>query len=663
MASVVQISTNKPTRACDNCRIRKRACRIDGDVPCDFCFRFRKPCVFTDATNRRKRKDRESSTGNHVNDSHVPPGPQEDVQRILNQPPSFGSPSFDDMQDFGMIDLAGMGMPSDGFNGNFMFEEYADTPGNISQPSQSAQENRMGGGFIDLDGDVAWFSQSIGHTSDMDAFLLQQYRFDESGRVRFKKLAIQSLGHDLTPTQFLLSDRSKNPAIQDPYKADLEDIISHHVGDRLIGLYQRFISHQYPVFGDLVPSASSAPPLLLSAIYLSVEAYTTLDEQLSIELAYEGLPRAQIRDIFYSSLGQVFAQPSLSTVQALFLMVIFPGDPLIFEAPSKWTLFGLLVTCAHTIGLHLDPSSWHLEPDQISLRQTLSALIYSSDKLLAASFGKPPLLHSDNWLIMKHIPSSTDDPAAIIRLGSTYLLHTELGCILDRVLRDLYSLRALNETGDNPWKTMERARPLLEDLRQWHRSLVEKCKERPTASQPQIDSTPTRTEPASRSVCELGYHFVRILVLRAVFRPFVNRQIGSFGIPPSSMPPISAAEARMNARLGIKACTTDAVNFIRSLKQEDSTYTFWPSWAPGVSSSLCYLLLLMVVTADDYADAAEWLRELQTLRSELRIKSRGLPVLRLGLLRIDSIFWKGVDNVINVPSHVQSALVAAKGVG
>jgi len=61
----------------------------------------------------------------------------------------------------------------------------------------------------------------------------------------------------------------------------------------------------------------------------------------------------------------------------------------------------------------------------------------------------------------------------------------------------------------------------------------------------------------------------------------------------------------------------------------------------------------------DMEEALTWLRDLQTTRREMRLKSNMLPVLRLGLLRIDAIFWKGVDNVLHLQLHVQQALEAS----
>lgn len=54
-------------------------------------------------------------------------------------------------------------------------------------------------------------------------------------------------------------------------------------------------------------------------------------------------------------------------------------------------------------------------------------------------------------------------------------------------------------------------------------------------------------------------------------------------------------------------------------------------------------------------DAMTWFKMLQQTRRQLRIKSNSLSILRLGLLRIDSIFWRGIDVVLHLDTHVIEA--------
>lgn len=669
MSSGARHYMSKKQRACDACRIRKRACRIEGAAPCDFCFRFGKQCIFTDSTNRRKPKSSDGLVGSSATNPHEQQGfpayPVSPDGSDSLHPLDSDLNAFDGgLQDFAMADFDspsffGLG-PHDQLRDAYAFDDHGELVDRMNDSPRAALAPLMETSTVALDADATSTSQFIGHTSDMDPHLLQLYRYDQARKLRFKKLTIQALDHGKVPIQFLLSERMTPGSPESDLSKELQEIISHQNGERMIMLYQKYIFRQYPIFSDPL-STKTAPSYLLAAIYLSVRPYISFDEQLCVELAYEGLPRQPLLDLFYHSLGPVAARPSITTIQALFLMVICPGDPLLFEGPSRWTMFGTLVSCAQTIGLHLDPTSWNIALSQVALRRTLSALIYTTDKLLAASFGKPPLLRSDNWLVTELRQDDVLESSITRSIRPGLVLHTQASSILDRALKDLYSLRAISELGEDPWTTLDTARPLLEELKAWHRTFTGTCKDHSSASPASADGASVATESADMLVYELGYHFIRILILRAVFRPFVNQPASATNLRPGVT--LSMAEPRGHARTGIRGCTTDALHCIRSLRQEDATYTFWPPWASGVVSSLCYLLLLMVATADDYNDAVEWLGELQALRMELRVKSAGLPVLRLGLLRIDSIFWKDVGNVLVLPDHVLAALRDAKSEG
>jgi hypothetical protein len=84
---------------------------------------------------------------------------------------------------------------------------------------------------------------------------------------------------------------------------------------------------------------------------------------------------------------------------------------------------------------------------------------------------------------------------------------------------------------------------------------------------------------------------------------------------------------------------------------------FWPHWSQVAFSSICFLDLMMAVSSPDTEEAVNWFRNLQKVRKEMRLKANMLPVLRLGLLRIDAIFWKGAEKVLHLQPHVKDALI------
>lgn len=64
---------------------------------------------------------------------------------------------------------------------------------------------------------------------------------------------------------------------------------------------------------------------------------------------------------------------------------------------------------------------------------------------------------------------------------------------------------------------------------------------------------------------------------------------------------------------------------------------------------------MMAVSSLETCEATEWGSSLRKVRQGMRLKAEALPFLRLALLRIDSMFWKGVSNVLHLKDHVSEA--------
>jgi hypothetical protein len=66
---------------------------------------------------------------------------------------------------------------------------------------------------------------------------------------------------------------------------------------------------------------------------------------------------------------------------------------------------------------------------------------------------------------------------------------------------------------------------------------------------------------------------------------------------------------------------------------------------------MCNLALLLHVTADSSEEVQECRALLDHARRTVRLQSKSFDVLRFSLLRIDAIFWKGLDNVFATKSQ------------
>ena len=184
----------------------------------------------------------------------------------------------------------------------------------------------------------------------------------------------------------------------------------------------------------------------------------------------------------------------------------------------------------------------------------------------------------------------------------------------------------------------------MERLSTWHHAYLQQPRERSEGAE------------SLYTVSTLGHHYLHLTIFRAIIRPFVSTNTSSD--EPTNLSLEEQRTVRCFAREGVRTVTTAATDFVKGLQQEHF-HMFWPQWSQVAFSSICFFHLKMAMSSMDMEEALTWLRDLQTARREMRLKSNMLPVLRLGLLRIDAIFWKGVDNVLHLQLHVQQALEAS----
>lgn len=194
-------------------------------------------------------------------------------------------------------------------------------------------------------------------------------------------------------------------------------------------------------------------------------------------------------------------------------------------------------------------------------------------------------------------------------------------------------------------KTIDISDRLLIDLSQWHQE-----------SAMQSMGHLEETTASLNTVCTLGYHYVHMTISRAILRPFLSYS------DPDTVTAEPGHRNPANARTGIRSATTAAGEFLNSLQQEHAQI-FWPHWSQVAFSCICFLDLLMATSSGDAQEAMGWFHELNTTRKSIRLKSTMLPVLRLGLLRIDAVFWKGIDRVLQLRPHVLEALKASSDQG
>ncbi|XP_014557218.1 hypothetical protein COCVIDRAFT_97745 [Bipolaris victoriae FI3] len=635
---------SKAQRACDSCRARKSACRIDSAPPCRLCHLSGRDCTF-EAAPKNTRALAATATHVSLNNSTQEPAGLEVTNQQSNVLNSDGV--FFDQQGYLMlgespdpsanlwVDQAMIDMNIQNFN-------HIDPPPNdVSMeypglPSPSAQG-------------LETTSIVCGLTGDMDPCLMQRYNFGPDNNFVFKRLAVRSVTQDIHPVQLLVSNVPDMAEECDPhnhsFRKQLETLVTPDVGVRLISLFFQFV---YPHFPILPPAQSAEPdrsnPSTLAAIYLVTLPFAGFDDYLSVQIAYD-LPDAEkLWNLALNVLYQELHRPDISTLQTLVLLLISPPHkPLMPDYATKWSLVGAMVTVSQTLGLHFNPTFWSISSAEIELRKRLSWTVKMIDVWHAAVLGRSCLIHDEDWLIP---PPSLDDfleeerktlfPAHFIRMY-------ELTIILHTTLKTLFTLKAVQNLAGDYEDTLRKAQGLMEELNCWNSATAD------SQSESQDEGF------NSSGPLLLGGHFVKVLLFRAILRPF--NALRHRRVPNSSPDEHRELEACRLARAGAKGCVTSFVAFTSNLKIS-WIHGFWPFWCTLGWSTLCNLALLLHVTADSPEEARECRALLDQARRSVRLQSKSLDILKFSLLRIDSIFWKGLENVF-----IRNETAGSKGFG
>ncbi|KAK2049492.1 fungal-specific transcription factor domain-containing protein [Colletotrichum somersetense] len=628
---------SKRQRPCDFCRSRKTACRIDSAPPCRLCVLHGRDCTFVEGVAPRKRL----SHSDKVEGRTVSPPASQTPMPMTTAPisahplprgPEDQPPHGDEMA---FVDSLNFDTTQSEFEAMFQSPRAFSTPSTVwasITPRQPGSRER-------IEYPPGANPQLLGLSGDMDPLLLRHYRIDESGIFGFKELAIHSMQDSSMQCQFLLSQQSifsrrreecgtERPSV-DALSGQLANIIPTAVGARLITLFRDFVQPQFPIFATaLFSDPTSTPAYLLAAIYAIALPFVVHDDKLSVDVAYDKPPYPALSQIVDKALSYEVHSPSIPVAQTLLLLVLRPSaDPLVADTAYRRDVLGRLVSCATILGLHLDPSDWSMPERQKAHRRRLSFIVYAVDTWIASTHGTPPSTHRDNWLVTNLAPGDFVDSGLGSDDESRLMDFATITEVLSSALASLYSIRAIHE-------------------------LSKSCVSVSTITEPLLQALVSIPKPhCSRSSArDLALSYTQLVILRAELRPFIP--------PGSQLGPDEGSFAR-TARGNMKRCTRALTNVVRSLSPETDG-VFWPSWTQLAFSSICFSLMTMAISSPDFEEASAWIADLQSTRKSLRLKVASFPFLRLGLLRIDALFWRGITDVLHLKTHVEEAFRAAE---
>ncbi|KAI3585419.1 hypothetical protein IWW34DRAFT_608425 [Fusarium oxysporum f. sp. albedinis] len=626
---------SKRQRPCDFCRSRKTACRIESSPPCRLCQQYGRECTFVEAARPRKRQQT-AETSPEYHDANDAEGSSNEVieEPLTSFEQGIVSPTgTDTFPDINMDFLQHLDIDAPEYQ--FMFQTPDNNPPSIAAESTDGSYSKI---YPLLDGHENLHPETLGLSGDMDPYLLQRYQSDEHGTFKFKQLAIRSVNNN-PPVQFLISQPSlfgqsrkeagHTGAPISSQRVELEKAVSQNMGKRLISLYNRFIAPHYPIFStESPPGPATSAPCLLATIYSISLPFAMYDDQLCIDMAYDSPDAEDLAHLINAAVSFEIHSPNIATVQTLFLLIARPSsNPLVSDASYRWTTMGTLVSAATNIGLHLDPSLWNIPSAQIAERRRLSFFVYALDRWLAAALGRPPHINRANWLVDELSAQDEHSSGLDASQWADTMVFSALTASLSDALDRLY-------LSQRPEELQTTVLELSESL--------ERIKPDWTSS-----TDPNNDKSMPGITIKLGYYYTQLLILRAA----VHAQ--------NSHPSPSNTSDQWSPRKSLKTVLEQYSDFLKSLKS-DETAEHWPPWCQSAFSSLCFAMLFMFVSAATYEEALSWMKLLQVTRRQMRLKANAFVVIRLGLLRMDAIFWRGVDQVLKLEPHVKLALDASK---
>lgn len=142
------------------------------------------------------------------------------------------------------------------------------------------------------------------------------------------------------------------------------------------------------------------PVHLLAAIYASAHPFCRFDEHLSVIYAYSSFPMGRLWELVFALILSEIHTPHLATLQAGLLYlhrVNQHEESAVADSAMCWSLVGMLVGLATSLGIGLECKPMGLPGWERRLRRRLWWATYSEDKWRSLLMGRPPYIRNDEW--------------------------------------------------------------------------------------------------------------------------------------------------------------------------------------------------------------------------------------------------------------------------
>ncbi|KAL2812918.1 hypothetical protein BDW59DRAFT_35404 [Aspergillus cavernicola] len=729
---------SKRLRPCDTCRRRKVACRIESQPPCTNCSNSGIDCSFESPPVKRRRvaptqaalglgDNTNPSTDNGWNDGDVAatsgdmlPG---DVAEL--RPWDLHDSSVNRMNpSMPMLAWNNLGESQLAFNfqqetNGALLQElvgtgFSDSPnGSVQQspnPETSTQRIRS------LDKREGFSCQYFGLSGESDPYLLRHFRFPSDGETRFFKVHFRSLAAEgriddsrQLPVHFMVSSDELGNAMKsettfghesppDCVRSRLDRMVSTEDGQRLVGLFLRFVFPSFPVISrselgmtghnqsPSISGLSNLPPHLLAAVYAISIQFCHYDPVLCVSNVYTKPPTDQLWKLALEEILREIHTPHLSVMQAVLLYLQKPQVEMsgaVVDSPFRWSFMSIATSLASTLGLHLECRHWPIPQWEKRLRRRLWWAVYSESAWRSLLLGFPNHIHDDHWAVeeidemdflidgqqvedaaanQNHPVVNRETHTDMSRFDFFYL--TRLARIASEIYWKFYTLRATSLLSKDLHSSLNVARPLRIRLDEWYSALPQQYKIQQDSTSSMSFDNP---RPRFAAYLRLSYLTLELLIYRALLRPLGSTVPESTGVlqPTNHESTVQQCEDLVDDNgvdtaveatcVAAEGCAALIVSYVAALKSRDFN-SFWFSWSRVCFSTMSNYTVTLLLQAPSLGHAQtaktlvdEWLETLRT-------HSPAFAQVRLGLLRLDVMHWVGLRNLSRVSPWADAVL-------
>jgi len=485
----------------------------------------------------------------------------------------------------------------------------------------------------------------------------------------------------------------QNPRCEGSPAAELDALVDHDQALRLMKLFITYVFPAMPVISrsQLLSSVASCngattitpsrtvPIHLLAAIYASAMPFWSYDDVLCVSSVYKESSTETLWQIAYDGFQAEILAPHLATVATglLYLNKTRQGvQHVSADMTLTWTLLSSIVGIATSLALHIDCSHWAIPGWEKRLRRRLWWMTLSEEKWRSLLLGRPSIIGEDQWdveeLSVKDFAYDTEGVGAATATTPSNLAHAlrcpttdseapelilsqmaKLACIAGNIHSSLYTIRTTRRLAHDVEASMAAVRPLRAELLCWYSQLPPQLQLQSRSSVDGDVSAPA--SPNSAACFRFAYLTLEVLLYRALLRPLSGLDLehdGDGDLHGVDTVALEAAEAIISAA---EKCARLVIDFAATLMSWDFA-GFSYSWLRiGWATSSSFLALLLVQSPSlSHAQTCKGMMD--NWRQVLRHQSKSFEDMRLGILRLDAMYWSDMRKIFRVNRHVARVL-------